>query len=262
MKRILLLVTFMILLVAVVGCGNNIDPKKTEVNPSVAQNSNKENANDSRMVVFYLEEQKKDGYLFAIAQEAFKRVGYESRAEYLPWARAIKVTMEGESDVTIGYYSEERLEKISYSDPIGKAELVLFQRKDRGITYSKLEDLTPYLIGMQRGAAINEEFDKATYLKKEPGDSPRINLNKLFAGRIDLLLEQRGVIQQYLVKEFPNEMHAIAAVEPPVVVKGYYCAFSRKRPHYEEKIKDFNEGLKIITDDGTLKKIMTQYDHP
>ncbi|WP_378954718.1 substrate-binding periplasmic protein [Pelosinus sp. sgz500959] len=265
MKKILLLTTIMIIMVAMSGCGSSVDQRQTKNNSSVvtdANSNNNVNSNQSNMVIFYLEEQKRDGYLYAISQEAFKRVGYETRAEYLPWARTIKVTMEGESDVTIGYYSKERLEKMSYSDPIGKAELVLFQKKDKKISYSNLEDLKPYRIGTQRGAVISDEFDAATYLTKEPADSPHVNLNKLVAGRIDLLLEQRDVIQQYLVKEFPNEMNNIVAIEPPVIIKGFYCIFSKKRPNYEQKIKDFNIGLKMITEDGTLKKIMTQYDHP
>ena len=262
MKRIVVLLIAMIVMATVSGCAGNRDNKKTEINSSVTEDSYKKNVSDAQTVLFYIEEQKRDGYLFAIAQEAFKRVGYEAKAEYLPWARAIKVTMEGESDVTIGYYTKERLDKMSYSDPIGKIDLVFYQKKDKGISYSKLEELKPYLIGMQRGAVINEEFDSATYLKKEPADSPHINMNKLFAGRIDLLLEQRDVIQQYLVKEYPNKMDSIVAIEPPVITKGYYCIFSKKRPNYEQKIRDFNVGLKMITDDGTLKKIIAQYDHP
>ena len=260
MKRILLLVMAIALAMVAVGCG--VTQKTSAVNSPVTKESNQKSDKDSKVVVFYLEEQKKDGYLYAIAQEAFKRVGYETRAEYVPWARALKVTMEGESDVIIGYYAKERLEKMSYSDPIGKAELVLYQKKDRGITYSKLEDLKPYLIGMQRGAVINDEFDGAAYLRKEPGDSPHININKLFAGRIDLLLEQKDVIQQYLVKEYPNEISGIVVIEPPVVIKGYYCIFSKKRPYYEQRMKDFNMGLKMIIDDGTVKRMMTQYNHP
>ncbi|MCZ6668783.1 MAG: hypothetical protein O6932_08980 [Gammaproteobacteria bacterium] len=35
--------------------------------------------------------------------------------------------------------------------------------------------------------------------------------------------------------------------------------FSKSAPDYEKKLKDFNKGLMVITDDGTLDNIMASH---
>lgn len=214
-------------------------------------------------IVFLTDEHKEGGYLEAITTAALQRVGYKTEIHYVPWARALKTVMEGQSEALMSaYYTEERAEKMMYTDSIGQTEIVFFARKGADITYATLEDLKPYRIGMIRGAAISAEFDASDYLQKEEVSSPDLNIKKLLNDRIDLFVEQRQVVLNYLRNQFPEHLDAIVALEPPLSVSKYYNAFSKAYPNYEEKVQDFNRGMEMIRSDGTYQDIMRKYEHP
>lgn len=220
-------------------------------------------AAQEKTIEFFTDEHKEGGYLEAITKEACRRVGYEAAVEYMPWKRALQMVMEGRNEALMAaYYTEERAEKMAYTESVGQTEIVFFKRKDSDIVYSKLEDLKPYRIGMIRGAAISEEFDAADYLQKEEVATPDMNIKKLLRGRVELIVEQRKVILNYLRNQFPDEMDSLVALEPPLQVSKYYNAFSKNYPDYEQKVNEFNSGLQVIKSDGTYQKIIEEYEHP
>jgi len=214
---------------------------------------------------FSTDEHKEGGYLEAITGEAFKRAGYETEVNYMPWKRALKMVMDGAGEALMAaYHTEERAEKMAYTESIGQTEIVFFKKKesDIDIRYSKLEDLKSYRIGMIRGAAVSKEFDSADYLHKEEESSPVLNIRKLLKGRINLIVEQRKVILSCLRNQFPDNADSLVALEPPLKISEYYNAFSKNYPDYEQKVKDFNTGLQMIRIDGTYQKIIDKYKHP
>jgi polar amino acid transport system substrate-binding protein len=222
------------------------------------------NSTANKTVTFYTDDVKKDGYIVAISQAAMEKVGYKVNVEYMPWARASQeVITDGTHNAIIGPgYTEERAKTIIFTEPVTTYHTMLFALKGKEITYSKYEDLKSYTIGMIKAQAINTEFDGASYLKKEIGDTPEANIKKLLAGRIDLLIDNKEALEGEVKAGFPNDVGKLVAIEPPLLEKKIYCGFSKKFPESEQMTKDFNSGLKIITDDGTVKKLMEQYSHP
>lgn len=214
-----------------------------------------------KTVDFVTDSEKKGGFLVEVTRAAFERVGYHISVEYLPWARALNNVLTGHAEAILGiYHSEERAGKLQYTHSIGASELLFFKLATTPIQYRKLQDLQPYRIGTINGAAYPAEFEAAQYLKKEPEKSYQTNLKKLQAGRIDLMLEKRRVVEQALT-EYPDMQRKVVALQPPLATRQFFNAFSREMPNYHQKVEDFNRGLALISKDGTLRKIMARHLH-
>jgi len=203
--------------------------------------------------------EKEDGYLVKITEEAFRRVGYEVNVEYLPWKRALVMTMEqGRYDVLLGaYHTLERAEKMAYSEPIGWVEISILTKTSSSITYNSIKDLEAYSIGHINGASVNPEFDQAAkkYLKVEYVSNAEQNIEKLLRGRIDLLIDKKRNLQDIIERDYPADVEELEFLEPPLEVDYFYNAFPTSRAGYEQKLSDFNKGLQMMKEDGTLDRI-------
>lgn len=215
-----------------------------------------------KTVNFLTDPEKEGGFLIEISQAAFRRVGYTVNIQFMPWARALESVKGGHAEALLGaYHTDERAEKMLYTDRIGTSELVFFKLKSAGIAYSRLEDLRPYSVGTITGASYTPEFDRAVFIEKHAVSDYNINIRKLLAGRIDLIVEKKAVILNALTTRFPEAADKIVALDRPLTTGAFFNAFSKKIPGYERKVADFNKGLSMIASDGTLKKILDKNLH-
>ncbi|MBN2059348.1 MAG: transporter substrate-binding domain-containing protein [Deltaproteobacteria bacterium] len=197
-----------------------------------------------------------------ITEEAFKRVGYAPEFKFLPWIRALDLSLEGKYDVLLGaYYTQERAEKMTYSEPIGKTEKMLLKLKEKDIRYKTLEELKPYRIGYIRGAQVSREFEEAekAYLNVEYVVDTEMNIRKLLSGRIDLVVEKKERIIYLLDTVFKKDRHKVEFIYPPLAINYFYNCVSKILPNHREIVDDFNRGLKILREDGTEEKILKKY---
>ncbi len=215
------------------------------------------------VVSLLTDEQKQGGYLIPIVQEAWRKEGYAADIRFMPWKRALATALASESTGVLGvYYSGERAERLHYSDPIGKTELVFFQRKGRGLKYRTLQDLKPYRIGVVNGGAYTPEFDRAGYLDKQAISNVELQIDMLLAGRLDLIVDQKDVIYQLLHEKHPEQIDDIEALRPALSINHYYVALPKTDPDAAHKIAALNRGLKALREDGSLFAIQARHSHP
>ncbi len=209
---------------------------------------------------YYGENLKNGGVTAAIAMAAFKKVGYDIEIQFMDWNRAVGLTKSGKLDGLFGcYFTEERSKAMSMSDSIGKTEVVLFSKKGANISYTNMESLKPYKIGGIRGNAYTNEFDSADYLKKEFVDKIEINFKKLLKGRLDLVIGSRLVLQDVFNKNFAQDLDKIEVLSPVLQSNSLHIGFSRELDGFEKITADFNNGLKMIKEDGTMETITKEY---
>lgn len=202
----------------------------------------------------------KYGFTTAIISEAFKRAGYEVQVDFMPWTRVVQETEAGKYDAAFPeYYSDERAAAFFMSEPFASGPLGFYKRKADKISYTKLEDLKPYRIGVVLGYINTPEFDAADYLQKDAANSDEQNLQKLFAGRIDLAVIDKFVAQYLIQTSVPEAAGALEFMEPPLLDQALYVIFSRKVAGSEEKLQAFNAALKTMREDGTLERILEEY---
>jgi len=202
------------------------------------------------------------GFTSEIISAAFKRAGYTVKIEFLPWARVLQEVETGKYDAGYpAYYSDERAQKYLLSDAFANGITGFYKRKADTIAYTSLQDLKPYRIGVIMGYVNSPEFDAATYLQKEEAIDEATNLNKLLAKRIDLTVLDKFTAQYVISTSLPAGKDALEFLEPPLLVQPLHVMVSRQTQGAEQKLRDFNEGLKKIRADGTLDQILTKYGY-
>jgi polar amino acid transport system substrate-binding protein len=200
------------------------------------------------------------GYITEITRAALKRVGYSMDIEFVPWKRALHDAKNGYYNGVLGlYYNEERSSWMTYSDSISSVELVFFVKEGNKIRWNSLEDLKPFRIGIERGFIYTEAFDNASFLQKEPVRNVELNLKKLLEGRIDMVAASRNVFLHWIKTRHPEKLERIEVVPNPLVENKIYNGFTINDPKHTDYVRDFNEGLRLIKQEGTYRQILEKH---
>lgn len=210
---------------------------------------------------YYSSELKNEGVVTVIVRTAFQRAGRNASIKFIPWGRAMKLVEYGEHDLLMGaYYTEERSKKYLYSDPFFDIKVGLVAMKSLNVqSYSKLQDLTPFTIGVSRGWANSPEFDEANYLKKEEATNQILNVRKLFKNRIDMIAISFEAFRYEVATMAEHSADDVVFLQPPLNISSIYLMVSLNIPERELIITDFNQGLAEIKQDGTYELILKEY---
>ena len=209
------------------------------------------------------------GYVHEIVTEAFKSVGYQVTIRFYPWARAVEEAETGKADGLFPeYYGEARKAKFVFSSSFPGGPVGFMARTSSRITFLAdpqrdlervLQGLKQYRFGVVRGYINTQIFDQATYLQKDQATDDEQNLRKLEASRVDLIFIDKFVAQYLIRTRCPDFAGQLEFLEPPLEVKPLYIVFSRQAPGYDQKMKDFNEGLARLQKTGALRGILKKY---
>lgn len=206
------------------------------------------------------EELENYGFAAEIVAAAFTRMGYEVQFDFMPWARVLQEVEQGRYDGGFpAYYSEERTKTYLLTDAFTEGPIGFYKRADSDITYQTLEDLIPYKIGIILGYVNTPEFDAADYLQKEAAENEEQNLRKLLLGRLDLVVIDKFVAASIIAESIPEAKDNLVFLNPPLEVKTLHVVLSRNTENAEQKLADFNEGLRQIMADGTITQIMEKH---
>ncbi len=208
---------------------------------------------------FYAEEAPEQGFITALAEAALDRAGYDTRVDFVPWARAMYDVEQGVRDAVLGaYYSDERAEAYVFSDAIYTTEVGLVARADLGIeSYDSLRDLTEYRIGYGRGWATSEEFDDADYLNKIPEDDNVLNMRKLDADRIDMIAMNFDRFMVIAAEE-GFDVDDFVFLDPPLQASSMHMMFGPELAGVDDIVEDFNRALESMREDGRYDEILTR----
>jgi len=196
-----------------------------------------------------------------IVSAAFQRSGWEVDFSFMAWARALKLVKTGKYDaVTSASFTEERAADYLYSESYMGSPIVFYKRKDSPIRWNTLKDLKPYKIGMVRAYSYSPEFDKADFLHKVTSKNDMLCLKKLILKQADLAVINRFT-GHYIIenKLSAHEKQELEVLEPPLHMDKLHLMFSKKAPDASKKLAAFNAGLKKISEDGTLKRILEKH---
>ena len=208
----------------------------------------------------YGENLKNQGHFTELTRKAFKASGHDLKVQFTNWTRALNLAKRGESDGLLGaYYNVERSKFCIFSQPITDNKLSFATLKGKIITYKKLEDLKPYKIGVGKDYIHTKEFDNAKFLQKVEGKTTKENLEKLFKGWIDIIIDSEKVIKFLLNKDFNEKSAEVVFIGPPLRINKLYICISNKIKGHKKIIDDFNKGLKIIKENGTYDKVLESH---
>jgi polar amino acid transport system substrate-binding protein len=198
------------------------------------------------------------GAVINIVVQAFRHSDYQVQVQYLPWARAISEVRDGNFDGMVAIpYSKEEEAKLAFSSPIHTAQLGFYKQRDRTIEIKEINDLKLFRIGTVRGVSNPVEFNAARPPSFESLDDAT-NLRKLAIGRLDLVLTDK-LVGKYLLENRLTDMRiALNWQGFQLTSNSQHVVFSRKRINFDKKLAAFNEGLRIMAQDGSLKELLHQ----
>lgn len=199
-----------------------------------------------------------------VVVEAFALEGIQVEYEFLPWARGLLLSQNGEFDGAIEWADtpEHRQTHIVSEDVLSQQQWVFFRRKDNRFSWKRLDDLKDKTIGLTIGYAYSDVF---TSLKiEEPtmfneAKSDLLNFKKLLNGRIDFFPIERAVGYHYINKYFsPEERAELEEIPVPLAKFTPHLLLSRTVPENEHRMKLFDRGLKRLKAGTRYQEIMNQ----
>lgn len=201
------------------------------------------------------------GASVAVAKAAFKAMGHDLVVEFYPWKRAVHLAKEGKFDGYFPeYYSEELKADFVLSEPLGSGPLGFAELKAKPVTWSSLDDLKKYTIGVVSGYVNTTDFDSRVANKSikasEASDDVK-NLLKLSSGRSDLAVVDKNVMS-YLLASDPKLKAQAGKIQFNTNLledKQLYVCF-KKGPRGEKLAGILNEGLKKIDVQGIMKNYL------
>ncbi len=202
------------------------------------------------------------GAFTEIVSAVFKEMGVPVKYVFYPWKRAEDEVKAGNVFAAFPYIeTEERLKEYDFSEPVFISTGKFFympQKQKSEITYDKLEDLQSYQVGGVLGYWYEAPF-KAAGLQTDYVHSDELNLQKLYAGRVDLAASEELVGWALIKKLYPQEVDQFATVEKPLNEDALRLIVSRKYPAAAGLLQKFNAALKIINTNGTMQQILIKY---
>jgi len=199
------------------------------------------------------------GIVVDIMKQAFSLKGYMLEFTYAPNRRVEKELISKSVDGAFNF-PPGKMSQMFYSDPIVAYQNVVVTLQSRYFKIKNVKDLA--------GKEIVAFQNAAKFLGKEYAEMVRLNPTKhhevsnqksqllmLYKGRTDaIVLEKRiflyflGQLQETLISRDPYVFHPIFPPSPRFAI------------FIDEKIRDtFNEGLKLLRDNGSYDQIFSRY---
>lgn len=186
----------------------------------------------------------------------FREMGEKPDYLFYPWRRCFDSVVKARVWAAFPYSpTEERAEKVWFSDPISCSKTVLFRYDDNNASknyhFSSLEDLKSYKVGGVTGYFYEDSFKKAgiivDYVNKE------INaIEKLKLGRIDLMPVNEKVGWNLINTQFPDDAHKFRTLPQPLSVNALHLIVSKDYPGSKKLLDRFNEALNRCIENGTI----------
>lgn len=210
---------------------------------------------------FFSEKLPNYGFVAEITREAFLRSGYGFEIKWVPWKRAFIMAKNSKFSGVMGaYYNEERSQSFIFTQSVTKADLSFIQRAEDSISYTSLQNLKPYRIGVIRGTApamILSQIEPPLSIEEVTNDEQ--NIKKLMSRRIDLFLSDLQYVVYTLREKYPELKNKLKPVQPPLRTDLIFNAISKKADNAQKIVDDFNHGLQELKEDGTYDNILRKH---
>lgn len=198
------------------------------------------------------------GVAMVVTEEAFRRAGYTTSSAVDGWPMALDKTINGTYDVITGVWqTNERAEKLLFSEPLLTNYIVLIKRDDSDIVFNERADLDGLRIGIVADYAYsNEPYDTSGIDISESG-SARENIIKLRAGDLDLVLADSRVAAYEIDQLIAAK--ELSIIRKPLATRSLRLAVARANPEHEKIIRAFNQALTAMQADGSYNEILATF---
>jgi polar amino acid transport system substrate-binding protein len=205
------------------------------------------------------------GVILEIIRQAFNEVDLEVDYQFYPWKRCLGEVDKGLVFAATPYFKTDARQKVyDYSDPILPMFNRWFYNKEKfpdGFEWSEMESFQGYRIGGVIGYWYIPEFERLG-LNFELVKSDLQNLQKLVNHRIDFTIIDELTGNDLIREHLSTNAGNIGILEKPYDFQESYLLISRDYPNSEVIKKKFNQGLKMLKDNGKFWQILISHEVP
>ena len=212
----------------------------------------------------YADNGKAAGIYTEIIKKAFDKIdGYEVAFEMLPWKRGISYVKEGTGLALFPpYFSQERTEWMTYSEPILPETIVVFGKKEKLEGKTKWpEDFFGSTVSLNSGfdpegtgtKAFKDAIETGKIKLDDQGKDNLTNLKKLSIGRSDFYINDQLID----ISEFPDIVRGIE-----INKNNGYLGFTKnteKFPFIPDLLEKFNKAINEMKASGEIEKIIESH---
>ncbi|MBF0462586.1 MAG: amino acid ABC transporter substrate-binding protein [Magnetococcales bacterium] len=200
---------------------------------------------------------KRVGLNVEIVEAILKSIGVTPLHRALSWTEVL-ASLEND-DIDIAFHlvgTKERFARYHMIGPLRIGTTVFMARKEDTIHFQQLEDLKGLVIGVVRGFAYTEEFDKADFLDKLPASSNLTNIRRLLLGRVDLVVGDMNMLQYLATQD--GRMKDLQFLPKELGRVPRYLAMPKSRSSKAERVQ---EAFTKLEQQGVIKKIIQSWLH-
>lgn len=206
----------------------------------------------------YGEQLAQQGATIEIIRQAFALEGVQLEIEFLPFARALYESQQGNySGLVAAWYSEKRATHFYYSQPLYANQIVLFKRKADTISYRNFEDLRSQhrrlgvVQGYEQPAGLLESGMKTINVATDEQALAMLALQ-----RVDLVPVDLMTALHILEYKLPQHQQQLDWLTPALEQRPMYLILSKKDPANQQRIERFNQGLQQLRTSGQYQQII------
>jgi len=202
-------------------------------------------------------------------REGLKRIGVDSTIEIVPWRRGLYMVREGKADAIFKALRNDARDAYLYfpDEPLVVEKTVAFKLEDShaqlGADFSGAKAIKLGVgAGFIYGPPVDAVLKKNPFKKLETAPTVERNIEKLMAGRIDILLADRVPAIYSAMRH--GHKHRIEIIQDD---KGQEIIFSASKTYLAfskatisiKMVKRFSEALTAMKKDGTYDRIANKY---
>lgn len=206
------------------------------------------------------EEMDGQGFITEIVALAMNHAGIEFELEFYPWKRCVNMVETGQAWAAFPYaYNEERSRTFLFSETVGLSVMKFFYYKAPPVSeYVNLEDLKDYRMGGVLGYYYESLFSNAGIPVDFTATEVQ-SINKLKAGRIDLLPLNEIVGWQLIREHFPREVENFGTLELPLQRIELKLMVLKWSPSSQRLLQQFNSSLQAVQKTPAFSEILGKY---
>lgn len=214
------------------------------------------------------EHQPDQGIALDIVRRAFALMGYDVTYTFKPWMRSLEEAREGKWDGT-AHWGRNAQRDVGFlvSDSILTEQWVFVYRQNAAATarfdWKVFSDLAPLRIGAVQFNTYTPEFwalQRSGALKVDFAVDDVTNLRRLVAGRVDVVPMERNMACFLMKTQFaPVDVESLRA-HPRLLTSQFttHLMLSAKLPQSAQRMKAFNQGLRIVQKDYRYSEKLLQ----
>ena len=209
--------------------------------------------NENLSPIVYNDNGTAKGVAVDIAKAIGDSVGYDIHVMPVNWEKAQLMLLNGDADGLLHINpSTERNKLYDFSKPLLKSDFSIFVQSNNA-TLRRLDDLHGRNVGIEVGGYASTLLDDFKDINLEIIYNWEASFEDLSSGNLDAIIVDRWIGEYELAQ---SRISGIKVVEEPI--ESQYSRIAVRKGD-DETLALINSGLTSIVEDGTLDKILDQW---